>query len=149
MNNLTISQWVILVTAVSLVLLGLRLTLNGIVLLIVPTAMRCRFEGGPEDFQQLAEQHNATDLLAELRHLGFESLGIKSEHLPVWGKVRELSLAAPHAKVFASVVPWLKRSTLVYFYTTFSDGALVLTADRSFDSLTMMTTRFRSFPILV
>jgi hypothetical protein len=132
MNDLTAEQWAALIIAAIIVLLALRLTLNPIVFLFVPSAIRYAFEGGPEEAEELAEQAGAGDILNSVRALGFELLGLKAEYMPLWGKVRELSLASPAAGAFASLGIRGNECKALYFYTTFLDGALVLTADGAF-----------------
>ena len=71
-------------------------------------------------------------MASDMEHLGFHLIGTKVERLPLWGgKLRELSLASTDLLAFASI--YVSRSKpIYYFYTPFSGGGVVLTANDLF-----------------
>jgi hypothetical protein len=67
--------------------------------------------------------------IGRLKGIGFSYLGIKVEHLPLWGAAyREAALVSREAEAYASIV--LKKDgtpSTMYFYTPFRNGGMVFT----------------------
>jgi hypothetical protein len=77
-------------------------------------------------------QETVQHLSEQLEALGFLKLGIKIEKPPLWEKAgRELAFASIKARAFASIFV-IKNKTTCYFYTPFSEGQVVLTANDGF-----------------
>jgi hypothetical protein len=135
MINLSAGELAALTIALFIVLLAARAALPGAVLLLRPSGIRAAFTGGPESLEDLAESAGAHQLVDRIIALGFEPLGVKVEYFPLWGSVSSLALASPKARAFASIGVRGQSVRVLYYYTVFTDGALVLTADGLFQPL--------------
>jgi hypothetical protein len=73
----------------------------------------------------------------EIETLGFIRLGIKVEKLPLWEKtINELALACTKEQTFASISV-VNNKVIYYFYTPFTNGRVVLTANGAFPAITV------------
>jgi hypothetical protein len=135
MANLTTEQIMILIGAVILLFPVARATVPGIVLLVLPTAIRWEFENGPKALERHASTAAVRELLERLKQLAFTPLGVKIEYWPFGSKIRELALGSREARSFASI-PVVKHlpQLYYYYYTPFEDGAIALTANGLFHS---------------
>jgi len=100
--------------------------LPGALAFLRPSWVRPRAAGGPEDVA--ARSPAMRDMLGQLEELGFEPKGILIERRPLAPSTRELVLASPEARCFATVRP-VKNEAWLSLVTHFSDGAAVITAD--------------------
>jgi hypothetical protein len=94
-----------------------------------PTIVRAWFEGGPEMVESPSLPQHRT-VVAELKRLGFEALGVRAEKAPFRAAVRDLSFVSGDRRCYASVASaYVPR---LYFYTPFAEGGFVLTSNSSF-----------------
>lgn len=107
--------------------------------IVVPGSIRCDFAGGPEAVTDGDFTPETQMLVNELQDLGFKPVGIKREWWPFRPKSRALTLASPEARAFADIYR-LGPSPHMYFYTPFTDGAVVLTND--LDHMSVQTDSF-------
>lgn len=85
-----------------------------------------------------------SDYAAQLGTLGFHFLGVKTEKLLLRPEVPEWNFAADAHRSFASIAR-AGRRTILYFYTPFQGGGLVLTAQRGFPNIQSSRFRTQSF----
>jgi hypothetical protein len=109
-----------------------------------PRRLRSWFETGPDGIDAVASP-KARDLIAALRDLGFEALGVKVEKTPLRPLMRELAFVSRERRCYASVGSGRRRSSL-YYYTLLGTGGLVLTSNGSFQKILSGTVIQRSYP---
>ncbi|HWV37523.1 MAG TPA: hypothetical protein VN033_03495 [Vulgatibacter sp.] len=91
-----------------------------------PGWVRLRAAGGPDDV--VARGPAMRDMLGQLEALGFERKGVVIERRPLARAARDLVLASPDARCFATVRQ-VRNEAWLSLVTHFSDGAAVITAD--------------------
>ncbi|AKU91494.1 hypothetical protein [Vulgatibacter incomptus] len=100
--------------------------LPGALAFVRPSWIRWRIVGGQE---QVAPGGPAMrEMLAELGDLGFEPLGVLAESRPLARQRRELVLALPEARCFATVRA-VGNEAWLSLVTDYTDGAAVITTD--------------------
>jgi len=109
-----------------------------------PRVLRSWFETGPDGLDAAAPP-TARDLVAALKELRFEALGVKAEKTPLRATVRELAFVASDRRCYASVGCGRHRSHL-YYYTPLPAGGLVLTSNGAFPKIGSSTVVQRSYP---
>ena len=109
-----------------------------------PAVVRVWFESGPEGVEAGAPPASLS-LIAELRRMGFQALGVKVERMPLRPRIRERSFVANDRRCYASVAGSAKRSRL-YYYTPFPDGGLVLTSNGAFPKIASASVIQHSYP---
>jgi hypothetical protein len=115
-----------------------------VVFCLFPAVVRVWFEGGPEAVEVDAPLASRP-LMAELRRLGFQALGVKVEQMPLRVAIRERAFVAGDRRCYASVAVSAARSRL-YYYTPFADGGLVLTSNGAFPKISSTSVSQRSHP---
>src|SRR5262245_3091133 len=108
--------------------MSLTMLLRGVIglgaaLVLVPTIVLCArpnwirawFEAGPDGIDKLASQA-ARQLIAALRELGFEPLGVKVEKPPLRRLLRDFSFVASDRQCYASVAD-TPAGARMYFFT--------------------------------
>jgi hypothetical protein len=118
--------------------------LPGILFCLWPRVLRSWFETGPDGIDAAATPA-ARDLIAAVRELGFEALGVKAEKTPFRPPLRELAFVAAERRCYASVGGGGHRSHL-YYYTPLPTGGLVLTSNGRFPKIASPTVAQRSYP---
>ncbi|HTI51480.1 MAG TPA: hypothetical protein VL475_11030 [Planctomycetaceae bacterium] len=103
---------------------------------LVPAAIRCEFRAGPEAVTDSQQPEAVRKRVRQMRALDFHPLGMKREWWPLWPASQALELANPEIPSFAAVYH-LGDHPLIYFYTPFLDGSVVLTADHENANLEM------------
>ena len=73
-------------------------------------------------------------MVEQLKTLGFSPIGVKVEQRLLWGSISDLSLASNIAHMFASITV-INSKTLYYFFTPFTGGQAVLTANDGFPAV--------------
>ena len=136
MHDFNLAQWMAMLAGVGILLFDLGVVLNLVLCGLFPSIIRAGSEGGPQEFEQFAEDAGARLTVFQLQELGFKPLGIKVEYMPLWGRVRELAMASADARAFASIGILFGKVRTFYYYTTFADGGLVLTAQKGFPRTT-------------
>jgi hypothetical protein len=99
-----------------------------------PESMRYSFDDPAAEQERLSRSVELREWIGRLREMGFSSLGIKAERLPLWGKTfREAALVSRTADTYASIVlrPDGNPASL-YFYTPFENGGMVFTRDNTY-----------------
>ena len=130
--RVTTVNLVMILLLVVLVVYAVWRQLPAIVLLLNPAIVRCRFVDPPTGIESAIKSNEIREVVARMQSLGFRLLGIKSEQIPLWqNPVEEISLESREACVFASVL-CNSRRLCYYFYTPFTSGAVVLTANAAF-----------------
>jgi hypothetical protein len=109
-----------------------------------PRALRSWFVAGPEGIDGAAPP-TARELIARLKDLGFEALGVKAEKPPFRAAVRELAFVAADRRCYASLGVGRPQVTL-YYYTPLATGGLVLTSNGSFPTIASPAVVQRSYP---
>jgi hypothetical protein len=109
-----------------------------------PRVLRSWFEAGPDGLEA-ATPPMARDLVAAVKDLGFEALGVKAEKTPFRAAVQELAFVAADRRCYASVGLGRARVTL-YYHTPLSTGGLVLTSNGSFPRIASPLVVQRSYP---
>ena len=109
-----------------------------------PRVLRSWFEGGPEGIEAVTSP-TARDVIAALKELGFEALGVKVEKTPLRPPARELAFVASDRRCYASVGHRPPRAPL-YYYTPLPAGGLVLTSNGTFPRIASATVAQRSYP---
>lgn len=107
--------------------------------IVVSCSIRCDFAAGPEAVTGGEFSPETQQLIGQLQDLGFKPVGIKREWWPFRPKSRALTFASQEARAFADI-DWLGPSPHMYFYTPFTDGAVVLTNDH--DQMSMAKDGF-------
>ena len=115
-----------------------------IVFCAYPRSVRAWFEAGPEGVDTAASEA-AREVIAVLRELGFQPLGVKVERPPLRPVVRELSFVADDRQCYAAIGGGRARPRL-YFYTPFPEGGLALTSNGAFPKISSPNVAQRSFP---
>jgi len=105
--------------------------------LLRPSVIRAWFEAGPEGIGKAASPA-ALGLIAVLRELGFEALGVKAEKTPLRPIVRELAFVAADRQCYASVAA-RPPGTRFYYYTPLAAGGFVLTSNSAFPKIASAT----------
>lgn len=100
--------------------------LPGALAFVRPSWVRLKIAGGPDDV--VARGPAMRDMLGQLDELGFSPLGLLTSMRPLARSTRELVLASPQERCFATVRPVRNEAWLSYV-THFDDGAAVITAD--------------------
>lgn len=126
----------------ALVLAGILFIGPMVFFCLFPASVRVWFEAGPERVEVGAPAAGLS-LIAELRRLGFQALGVKVERMPLRPSVRERSFVASDRRCYASVAGSALRSRL-YYYTPFPDGGLVLTSNGAFPRIASASVAQRS-----
>jgi hypothetical protein len=127
----------VVVTAVvmarlSVMVVGLLLAGPMLLFCLRPDVVRAWFEGGEDALDRASSPANR-GLIAELKRLGFEVLGVKAEKTPLRAAVRELSFVSRDRRCYASVA---KSSVArLYYYTPFVEGGFVLTSNGAFPKI--------------
>jgi hypothetical protein len=129
---MSIIDWIILLIAVILIFQIVRKSLPVIRLLYQPVRVSCQFIEMSENNTGVIEHDGIQDLANNLESIDFTFIGIKSEqlNLPI-DPVQEVSFASHKKKSFVSILTRGKK-VVYYFYTPFTDGSIVLTANTSF-----------------
>jgi hypothetical protein len=83
------------------------------------------------DFRNMAYHPKLQDLVAALEALGFMPFGVLSEKPLIGRAVKSLSLGSVLAKAFASLT-LIKGKAVYFYYTPFTDGSVLLTANGGF-----------------
>jgi hypothetical protein len=136
------------VTQVALVqgliaLAGATFFLPIIIFCAYPRSVRVWFEAGPEGIEKIASQE-ARNVIAILRELGFEPLGVKVEKPWLRAPIRELSFVARDRSCYAAIAA-LRVGARIYFFSLFPGGGLVLTANGMFPSISSPNVGQQSF----
>jgi hypothetical protein len=115
-------------------LYGIWKFLPGGIYLFFPGGIRSHFDTENNASLKFLQQGNVRSITEKLEALGFFQLGVKIEQRPLWGSISDLSLASNNAHVFASITV-INSKTLYYFFTPFSGGQAVLTANDGFPTV--------------
>lgn len=129
----TVSPIFIFLALVLVVLTGRR-ALPLLLFSLDPRTIRVWFDDPLQTASLLAHSSALRGLVATLKSLGFLSLGLKIERLPLGGPAyRELTLASGERSTFASIVlhPTGEPASL-YLYTPLEGGGMVFTRNFGF-----------------
>jgi hypothetical protein len=126
------------------VIVGAGILLIGPMILFClwPNVLRTWFEAGPEAVDAVAPPATR-DLIAELRRIGFQALGVKVEKAPLRPKMREFAFVSDDRRCYASVAVAGLRSRL-YYYTPLPAG-LVLSSNGTFPKIDSTNVVQRSY----
>jgi hypothetical protein len=124
-------DWIMFVIAAGVMLYGVWKFLPGGLYLFFPSGVRSHFDANNTYSQEFLQQGNVNFLVEQLKAMGFLPIGVKIEQRPLWGSISDLSLASNTAHTFASITV-INSKTLYYFFTPFSGGQAVLTANDGF-----------------
>ena len=122
------------VITAGVMLYGVWKFLPGGIYLFFPSGVRSHFDAGNDASLKFLQQGNVLSITEKLKALGFFQLGVKIEQRPLWGSISDLSLASNSAHTFASITV-INSKTLYYFFTPFSGGQAVLTANDGFSTV--------------
>jgi hypothetical protein len=104
------------------------------VIILLSRKVRCTFAEGPDAMPPEDCSDAAYQLMETLEDMGFHLLGVKLEWRPLQ-RGKELAFASERDRCFASVHRFTGAAPHYYFYTPFTDGAVVLTSDLGVDAL--------------
>lgn len=98
--------------------------------LALPEMLRIGFEPC-HDLCHSDVSEGLRSLIQSLDTLGFTVIGVKTESFPLWGTLRELTLACSDCRCYASI-PIQTPPSVFYLLTHFTDGSVILTANHGF-----------------
>jgi hypothetical protein len=127
-------DWVMFVISAGLMLYGVWRFLPGGIYLFFPSGVRSHFDTHDAYAQEFLQKGNVRSITEQIEALGFLPIGVKIEQRPLWGSISDLSLASNRAYAFASITV-INSKTLYYFFTPFSGGQAVLTANDGFPTV--------------
>jgi hypothetical protein len=125
---------VMFVITAGVMLYGVWKFLPGAIYLFLPGGVRSHFDTRNAYSQEFLQQRNVRTITEQIQALGFLPIGVKIEQRPLWGSISDLSLASNRAYAFASITV-INSKTLYYFFTPFSGGQAVLTANDGFPTV--------------
>ena len=125
---------VMFVITAGVMLYGVWKFLPGAIYLFLPSGVRSHFDTSNAYSQEFLQQGNVRTITEQIQTLGFLPIGVKIEQRPLWGSISDLSLASNRAYAFASITI-INSKTLYYFFTPFSGGQAVLTANDGFPAV--------------
>jgi hypothetical protein len=101
-------------------------------IVLLSRKVRCMFAEAGDGVPEEDVGPETQQIIEALHALGFSLLGVKLEWRPLHhGK--ELAFAAEQQQCFASIHGFARGKPHYYFYTPFTDGAVVLTSDLPVD----------------
>ena len=127
-------DWLMFVITAGVMLYGVWKFLPGGLYLFFPSGIRSHFDANNTYSQEFLQQGNVNYLVEQLKTLGFSPIGVKVEQRLLWGSISDLSLASNIAHMFASITV-INSKTLYYFFTPFTGGQAVLTANDGFPTV--------------
>jgi hypothetical protein len=127
-------DWIMFVIAAGVMLYGVWKFLPGGLYLFFPSGIRSHFDANNTYSQEFLQQGNVNYLVEQLKTLGFSPIGVKVEQRLLWGSISDLSLTSNIAHTFASITV-INSKTLYYFFTPFTGGQAVLTANDGFHAV--------------
>jgi hypothetical protein len=127
-------DWIMFVIAAGVMLYGVWKFLPGGLYLFFPSGIRSHFDANNTYSQEFLQQGNVNYLVEQLKTLGFSPIGVKVEQRLLWGSISDLSLTSNIAHTFASITV-INSKTLYYFFTPFTGGQAVLTANDGFPAV--------------
>ncbi len=127
-------DWLMFVITAGVMLYGVWKFLPGGLYLFFPSGIRSHFDANNTYSQEFLQQGNVNYLVEQLKTLGFSPIGVKVEQRLLWGSIRDLSLTSNRAYAFASITV-INSKTLYYFFTPFTGGQAVLTANDGFPAV--------------
>jgi hypothetical protein len=125
---------IFILLALALVALAGRRALPLLLFSLSPESLRVWFDDTPQSATTTSRSPALRDLVGQMKSLGFLSLGLKVEKLPLGGPAyREVALASAERSAFASIVlsPGGEPASF-YFYTPFEAGGMVFTRNFAF-----------------
>lgn len=132
-------DWITFVIAAGVMLYGIWKFLPAGIYLFFPGGVHSHFDNENDAPLKFLQQGNVRSITEKLEALSFFELGVKIERRPIWGSIRDLSLASNSTHTFASITV-INSKTLCYFFTPFSGGQAFHTANDGFP--TVNTTDF-------
>ena len=127
-------DWIMFVISAGVMLYGVWKFLPGGLYLFFPSGVRSHFDTGNDAPLKFLQQGDVLSITEKLEALGFFQLGVKIEQRLLWGSISDLSLASNSAHTFTSITV-INNKTLYYFFTPFSGGQAVLTANDGFPAV--------------
>ena len=127
-------DWIMFVIAAGVMLYGVWKFLPGGTYLFFPSGVRSHFDNHNAYSQEFLQQGNVRSITEQIEALGFFPIGVKIEQRPLWGSISDLSFASNSGHAFASITV-INNKTLYYFFTPFSGGQAVLTANDGFPAV--------------